>query len=415
MEVGESDESGESFFWPPSWWKSRSFETIRDAHKNKNKASAMRVIPFGLPDVDSMLGGGVNRGLITEIVGEASAGKTQTAMHLIVQTMILQAKDEDYLGGWGVYWIYTEGPPPITRLFQMMQGAVREILGGAQGGEGTPSVVEEDTGRGIQREEGGDGEREKEFETRVDELTERLMNSVFIEQVNSDEDLWVILGDKVDRLVSLVKIRLVVLDSVAALFRVLPPSSEVPAASWERGGLSQSAVSRRALKLTRISAVLRRLADERELAVVVTNHVTGRPTERSERERQGNGELSLNAGSETAPALGLAWSNCVNCRLSLARVKRKGGGGDVEMRQKRKAEGEGEGDAGGRNEPHCSRGKLRRLDVVFSPRSAASSVSSRLPGSVGQGDRCWQSNHGGPKKGGFFTIDPSGLIPVRSG
>ncbi len=69
-------------------------------------------IPTGLKGLDEILGGGIEKGIITEVYGEAGSGKTNFSIWCLKKTL--------EMGGLGVY-IDTEGLSP-ERLSQVFQG-----------------------------------------------------------------------------------------------------------------------------------------------------------------------------------------------------------------------------------------------------------------------------------------------------
>ncbi|KAF2317174.1 hypothetical protein GH714_014288 [Hevea brasiliensis] len=103
-------------------------------------------------------------------------------------------------------------------------------------------------------------------------------------------------------------VRLIVIDSVAALFR-----SEF--------GNTTSDLWRRSSLLFKISGKLKVLAKRYNLAVVVTNQVVDfvGSGEGVNGVRIGNLGSLCSSGRRVCPALGLAWASCVNSRLFLAR------------------------------------------------------------------------------------------------
>lgn len=109
-------------------------------------------------------------------------------------------------------------------------------------------------------------------------------------------------------------IKLIVLDSIAASVRADFDENEFS----ERGRMLQT-----------IAQILKRLAGEHEIAVVVTNHVVDK-VEAADLDlksrsiggvRQGNLALLMSSGRAVLPALGLGWSNCVNTRLVVSRLR----------------------------------------------------------------------------------------------
>ena len=103
-------------------------------------------------------------------------------------------------------------------------------------------------------------------------------------------------------------VRLIVIDSIAALFR-----SEFDNTPVE--------LKRRSSLFFKISSKLKALAKRFSLAVLVTNQVVDLvgPNEGINGLRIGNLGCLYTSGRRVCPALGLAWANCVNSRLFLSR------------------------------------------------------------------------------------------------
>ena len=243
------------------------------------------------------------------------------------------------LGGTAL-WIYTEGDPPLRRL-----AALAPLTPGLEG-------------------------------TAHDPASRVLVDA----RVASAADLMAAL-DRADTLCRAAAasadsntppIRLVILDSVAALFRDVgagPPGVAGAAEYGARAGLMFAA-----------AAALKRLASEHGLVVVVVNQVvdvvaddgvcgggdsglSGQPPPLSFSAKAvaaTGGQPLRTSGRAVAPALGLAWAHCVDTRLFLSRMVAGGAGGW------------GEGGCGGGGSaaaanqapaPHT----LRCLQVVFAP------------------------------------------------
>ena len=105
-------------------------------------------------------------------------------------------------------------------------------------------------------------------------------------------------------------VRLIVIDSIAALFRDAGDADSGPASSAAAYGARTDA-------LFTVAAVLKHIAHTHGCAVVVVNQVTDvvdvAPVHTA-------GLALASSGRAVAPALGLAWANCVTTRLFLARV-----------------------------------------------------------------------------------------------
>ncbi|GAB4820576.1 hypothetical protein N2152v2_007622 [Parachlorella kessleri] len=164
-------------------------------------------------------------------------------------------------------------------------------------------------------------------------------------------------------------VRLIVIDSIAHVFRDV----------GDKPGVSE--LAGRTEILFRLSAMLRRYAYDHELAVVVTNQVMdavgsgpAQPAPGPAAKHVGHtgGMRLLSSGREVIPALGLAWANCINTRVLLARYGSAESGGSAvycgepsKAAQLAAAAGAGRGQADGPP-------PLRRMQVVWSPSLAVS-------------------------------------------
>lgn len=102
-------------------------------------------------------------------------------------------------------------------------------------------------------------------------------------------------------------VKLIVIDSIAALFR----------SEFEN---TPAEFKRRSALFFKISGKLKSLAKKFGLAVVVTNQVVDLVApEGINGVRVGNLACLYSSGRRVCPALGLAWANCVNSRLFLSR------------------------------------------------------------------------------------------------
>lgn len=101
-------------------------------------------------------------------------------------------------------------------------------------------------------------------------------------------------------------VRLIVIDSVTALFR----------GEFEN---SPADLKRRSSLFFKISGKLRGWAERFGLAVVVTNQVVDLVVGNGAIPRIGNLGSLWSSGRRVCGALGLAWANCINSRLFLSR------------------------------------------------------------------------------------------------
>ena len=252
------------------------------------------VLSFGCPLLDELMDGGLRPG-VAELVGEAGSAKSQICFQLLLQVQLSLPPPAPAprfplshygLDGCGFY-IVTEGRPPMTRLQQLQEAMHRRF----------------------------------EYTAGYDFLA-----NVFMQEAHSVDQLLSIVEQLcVDReRVREQRLRLLIIDSVAGLFRV---DDEVSTANSPA----------RAEVQFRLSSALRRLSSQQQMVVVACNQVTDRflpaePILRSS-ETYRDRYTILSSGRQVLPALGLSWANCVDVRLAVSRRGggRGGGGGSVSM------------------------------------------------------------------------------------
>ncbi|XP_078799222.1 DNA repair protein XRCC3 isoform X2 [Oryzias latipes] len=238
------------------------------------------------PVLDGLLRGGLPVGGITELSGQSGAGKTQLALQISLS--VQYPVEHGGLGG-GALYICTEDSFPIRRLQQMIseQANLRS--------EVPSSLI-----RGL-----------------------RFSDHVYIEHAADLDSLQVCLSRRAPVLLAAGLVRLIVVDSVAALFR-----SEFQAEDWME----------RNKQLLTFSSMLHQLSQEFTTPVLCINQVTD-----VLKDHDSLGPLS----SSVTPALGLAWANQVLVRLMIRRLQKTVSRGDQSS-------------------------ALRQLEVVFAPHLARS-------------------------------------------
>ncbi|XP_071323726.1 DNA repair protein XRCC3 [Trachinotus anak] len=242
-------------------------------------------LSVGCPVLDGLLRGGLPVGVITELSGESGAGKTQLALQLCLS---VQYPAQHRGLNSGAVYICTEDSFPIRRLQQLIreQSSLRSdvplsLISGVQFGD-----------------------------------------QVYIEHAADLVSLQVCLSQRVPLLLARGLVRLLVVDSVAALFR-----SEFQADDWLE----------RNKQLLTFSSTLHHLSQEFTIPVLCINQVT---------DVFNRGDHSLGPlSSNVSPALGLAWANQVMIRLMMRRLQGTIARGDQSS-------------------------TLRRLEVVFAPHLA---------------------------------------------
>jgi DNA-repair protein XRCC3 len=238
----------------------------------------------GCPVLDRFLGGGFACRQVTELAGEAGAAKTQLCLQLLLAAQL--PAERGGLAGAAVY-VCTEGEPPMGRLRKLAAALPLRHPPAALAGLPDPAA------------------------------------NIFLE---AGADSAAALLARLERLRPLLasaaaapgrRVRLLVVDSVAAALRDL----------GEHAGGAGALAARTELAF-RLSALLRRYADEHDLAVVVVNQAVDAVEGGGGGARGGDGAggpALASGGRRVAPALGLAWANCVNARLFLAREAAPGG------------------------------------------------------------------------------------------
>uniref|UniRef100_UPI003AACDB35 DNA repair protein XRCC3 n=1 Tax=Centroberyx gerrardi TaxID=166262 RepID=UPI003AACDB35 len=242
-----------------------------------------RRLSLGCPALDGLLRGGLPAGGVTELAGPSGAGKSQLALQLClsVQLPLLHGGLQS-----GAVYICTEASFPIRRLQQLIsqQVELRADL--------PPALI-----RSIQ-----------------------FSDNIYIEHTADLEALQACVARRVPLLLARGAVRLLVVDSVAALFR-----SEFQAGDWPE----------RTRRLLAFGAALHRLSHDFAAPVLCINQVTDVV--------DGSTAESLGlVDAKVSPALGLAWANQVMVRLMMRRLQGSVAAGD-------------------------QRSAARRLEVVFAP------------------------------------------------
>ncbi|KAG2439552.1 hypothetical protein HXX76_004905 [Chlamydomonas incerta] len=273
---------------------------------------------LGCPILDGFLRGGFACGSITELTGEASAGKTQLVLQSLLTVQL--PEEEGGLAGRAVYF-YTEGKPPVDRLKSILESRFPNRLDVC-----LDNVLIES--RSISSPEA--------LQLSVRVLENMLQSSNAGVGGAGGEGA----GGNGTAKPSSRPIRLVVIDSVAHVFR--------DAGAEEAGGGGGSSSStghaqvqqwhHRATLLFTLAAALKKLADRYGLAVLLTNQIMddinhdtgavelGLPSTLRLHHPGSRAAPLVSSGRRVLPALGLAWANCVNTRLFAARHEGWGGG-----------------------------------------------------------------------------------------
>eukprot|EP00727_Mastigamoeba_balamuthi_P013379 m51a1_g8664 putative x-ray repair cross complementing 3 isoform 1 (369) ;mRNA; r:92785-94157 len=221
----------------------------------------------GCPGIDAALGGGLQQGGITEVAGESAAGKTQLCMQLCACALL--PRERGGLGSAALYVWAEGGEFPLARYAQI-----------ATARRPPPDLD--------------------------------LLARLHVLRVTSHQQLAFALSKQVPEFVAANDVGIVVIDSMAALFR------------YEYG---RDDAAERAAALWSHARTLSRLASDRHVHVVVANQVTD--LVRDDGEQCPFTVADADAGCEAeprlssrrvVPSLGLGWANCVTTRLQLSRT-----------------------------------------------------------------------------------------------
>ncbi|XP_008104796.1 DNA repair protein XRCC3 isoform X2 [Anolis carolinensis] len=255
--------------------------------KDKNQR---RKLSLGCPVLDGFLQGGIPLTGITEIAGESSAGKTQIALQLA-----LSIQYPYKYGGLesGAVYICTEDAFPNKRLQQLIQQQ-------ANLRDDVPPIV-------VQKIKFG--------------------NRIFVEHTADLDAFRNCITNRIGILLSRGMVRLIIVDSIAALFRC-------------EFGAKDSVL--KAKYLLMFGAKLHELSSQFQIPIVCINQVT------DTMDTAGRAVHSPSCTAQrVAPALGITWSNQLLMRLMASRT--------VHFTQTA-------------NDAHQhNRGALRTLRVIFAP------------------------------------------------
>ncbi|XP_051511738.1 DNA repair protein XRCC3 [Myxocyprinus asiaticus] len=220
-------------------------------------------LSFACPILDGLMRGGLPLRGITELAGESAAGKTQFCLQLCLSVQYPQ--DNGGLNS-GAAYICTEDSFPIKRLRQLIsqQPRLRPDL--------PPALI-----------------HGKHFS-----------DNIYIEHAADLEALQACVSQRVPVLLKRGLVKLVVVDSVAALFR-----SEFQA----------DEAIKRSRHLLAFSSTLHHLSHTYGAPVLCVNQVT----DVVDGPNPGRCDYGL-VGSKVLPALGMAWANQVMVRLMLRRL-----------------------------------------------------------------------------------------------
>ena len=270
----------------------RASEALRSCSESAARVS------FGDDIIDDALGGGIGTNMVTEISGEAGAGKTQVCLKLALQAQLPIER-----GGLGstskvFYLSCLEGEFPAKRLEDLATVLERKL-----------------------RMEDVVGEDGRQY------TAKGFLDNVITHMCPNTDDLIEVLSSHVPDMIAKDNIRLVIIDSVAGVVR---PEFHVGVSNAEKG--SNEAKLRKHV-LFEVHRAAQKVVRRSGVALVVVNQVTslmdswGGPLPGDETQQWANGTvftmrdggLLPGNGNKIQPALGITWSHLVNERLLLIR------------------------------------------------------------------------------------------------
>ncbi|XP_077179904.1 DNA repair protein XRCC3 isoform X2 [Paroedura picta] len=247
--------------------KNSAFTALQLFQDENLRASQRRKLSLGCPVLDDFLRGGIPLMGLTEIAGESSAGKTQIGLQLCLS--VQYPYEHGGLESGAVY-VCTEDVFPHKRLQQLIEGQ---------------SQLRADVPHDV-----------------VQKI--RFGNGIFVEHAADIETFHECIAKKISALLARGMVRLVVIDSIAALFRCefAAKDSVLKAKYLQTFGA----------KLHQLSSVFR-------TPVVCINQVTDMMGEGP----YGDCSNPCSTGKRVVPALGITWSNQLLMRLMVSRTGRQ--------------------------------------------------------------------------------------------
>ncbi|XP_026805980.1 DNA repair protein XRCC3 [Rhopalosiphum maidis] len=217
-----------------------------------------QVLTTGCIQIDKLLGGGLFKCGITEISGESGCGKTQFCLQIALTVQLpLPLKGAKS----GAAYICTEDRFPSSRIQQMISNIRFKY--------------------------------KCDSKINMNELCQiDYGDNILISHVATVEDLKKCIHEMLPKALLHRPIKLIIIDSITAVFRGEYTLSELP---------------RRSRDLRDIAFFLHKLSVEHGLWIICVNQVTS--------------SMSDNSGKKLVPSLGLSWANLVTTRLMMSRTQ----------------------------------------------------------------------------------------------
>lgn len=226
--------------------KSRHKKPLQTALYFLSQEEKFKKIKFNIPAIDEITYGGIIVRSITEIFGEAGSGKSQICMQLAINVQL-----PEHFGGLNGKCVYVSTDKRIeTRRLDAMAKSVKKVFANSP---------------------------------EVQEIS--FLDNIFVEEFNTIHEFQSFVYKKLPRMLELhPDIKLVVIDSIAGIFRI------------------ETSFMERANLMRVLALKLEILSDLHNFVIIATNHITASSQETGE--------------SETA-ALGTTWESMVGIQLNV--------------------------------------------------------------------------------------------------
>lgn len=245
---------------------------------------------------------------ITELAGPAGVGKTQIALSLCadcVQPYEQQCHNQErdnYRNKKKAVFIQLGGS---SRFLQTVSRRLKQML---ESRITANTVALNSAAKNTQYRQG-----HSQHQYSDDEIIHECLTRILVNWVCNSEELMELLRKSLPRLLRMhPDISIVVLDGIANLFRILPSQQQYQKIfkgdENDDRTSSKSPLHDRAVKFFQISNLCKELSSRFEVPFVVLNECTSRIPNAVEHRK-----------AVLEPALGLAWSQCVNCRFFVRR------------------------------------------------------------------------------------------------
>ena len=188
------------------------------------------VLSTGCSQIDSCIGGGIRAGGITDVCGEASAGKSQFCMQLALQSLLPTTSGglDDGSGTGTCLYISTEGRFPSKRFVQIATHFRRK--------------------------------HQATFDE-VEKKADRLLDRVLLSELFEPEEFWPFVRKDLPVLVNVRNVRMIIVDSIAGICRGEMANS-------------REGILLRSKWLCAFSTLLREIASQKRAVVVTVNQVS---------------------------------------------------------------------------------------------------------------------------------------------